>query len=90
LAQRAGERLALAQLFACRGTGKLLVNRPALDKLQALRDRPGKPLIVRPAYRSQEDNRAVGGATRSTHLDSSTFDIEMAHHDQVAFDGAAE
>ena len=25
--------------IACRGTGKLLVNEPALDKLQALRDR---------------------------------------------------
>ncbi|SFC91123.1 D-Ala-D-Ala carboxypeptidase family metallohydrolase [Tropicimonas isoalkanivorans] len=53
--------------IACRGTGKLLVNEPALDKLQALRDRLGKPLIVRPAYRSPEHNRAVGGATRSKH-----------------------
>ena len=35
--------------IACRGTGKLLVNQPALDKLQALRDRLGKPLIVRSA-----------------------------------------
>ncbi len=25
--------------IACRGTGKLLINEPALDKLQALRDR---------------------------------------------------
>lgn len=40
--------------IACRGTGKLLVNEPALDKLQALRDRLGKPLIVRSAYRSPE------------------------------------
>ena len=47
--------------IACRGTGKLLVNDPALDKLQALRDRLGKPLIVRSAYRSPEHNRAVGG-----------------------------
>lgn len=35
--------------IACRGTGKLLINEPALDKLQALRDRLGKPLIVRSA-----------------------------------------
>ena len=33
--------------IACRGTGKLLVNDTALDKLQALRDRLGKPLIFR-------------------------------------------
>ncbi|SDZ58386.1 hypothetical protein SAMN05444004_12522 [Jannaschia faecimaris] len=30
--------------IACRGTGKLLINEPALDKLQTLRDRLGKPL----------------------------------------------
>ena len=51
--------------IACRGTGKLLINEPALDRLQALRDRLGKPLIVRSAYRSPEHNRAVGGATVS-------------------------
>ena len=60
--------------IACRGTGKLLINEPALDKLQALRDRLGKPLIVRSAYRSPEHNRAVGGATRSKHLDGAAFD----------------
>ncbi len=43
--------------IACRGIGKLLINEPALDKLQALRDRLGKPLIVRSAYRSPEHIR---------------------------------
>ena len=38
--------------IACRGTGKLLINTDAMDKLQALRDRLGKPLIIRSAYRS--------------------------------------
>ncbi|MDP5306235.1 D-Ala-D-Ala carboxypeptidase family metallohydrolase [Paracoccus sp. 2205BS29-5] len=75
--------------IACRGTGKLLNNEPALDKLQALRDRLGKPLIVRSAYRSPEHNRAVGGATRSKHLDGAAFDIAMANHDPVAFEAAA-
>ena len=75
--------------IACRGTGKLLINEPALDKLQALRDRLGKPLIVRSAYRSPEHNRAVGGATRSKHLDGAAFDIAMANHDPVAFEAAA-
>ena len=63
--------------IACRGTGKLLVNEPALDKLQALRDRLGKPLIVRSAYRSPEHNRAVGGATRSKHMDGAAG-VEVA------------
>src|SRR6056297_2229085 len=75
--------------IACRGTGKLLINEPALDKLQALRDRLGKPLIVRSAYRSPEHNRSVGGATRSKHMDGAAFDIAMANHDPVAFEAAA-
>jgi hypothetical protein len=49
--------------IACRGTGKLLINAPALDKLQALRDLLDKPLIVRSAYRRCEHNRSVGGAS---------------------------
>jgi zinc D-Ala-D-Ala carboxypeptidase len=75
--------------IACRGTGKLLVNEPALDKLQALRDRLGKPLIVRSAYRSPEHNRAVGGATRSKHMDGAAFDVAMSNHDPEAFEAAA-
>ena len=75
--------------IACRGTGKLLINEAALDKLQALRDRLGKPLIVRSAYRSPEHNRVVGGATRSKHLDGAAFDITMANHDPVSFEAAA-
>ena len=66
-----------------------LINKLALDKLQALRDRLGKPLIVRSAYRSPEHNRAVGGAAYSKHLDSAAFDIAMANHDPVAFESVA-
>jgi len=75
--------------IACRGTGKLLNNEAALDKLQALRDRLDKPLIVRSAYRSLEHNRAVGGAKRSKHLIAAAFDIAMENHDPVAFEAAA-
>jgi hypothetical protein len=75
--------------IACRGTGKLLINAPALDKLQALRDRLAKPLIVRSAYRSPEHNRAVGGAKGSKHLEGAAFDIAMANHDPLAFEAAA-
>ncbi|MCG6559110.1 D-Ala-D-Ala carboxypeptidase family metallohydrolase [Ruegeria sp. 1NDH52C] len=75
--------------IACRGTGKLLINEPALDRLQALRDRLGKPLIVRSAYRSPEHNRAVGGASRSKHMDGAAYDIAMANHDPAVFEAAA-
>ena len=75
--------------IACRGSGSLRIHEEALDKLQALRDRLGKPLIVRSAYRSQAHNRAVGGAARSKHLDGTAFDIAMGNHDPVAFEAAA-
>jgi hypothetical protein len=34
-------------------------------------------------------NRAVGGATRSKHLDGAAFDIAMSNHDPEAFEGEA-
>ena len=75
--------------IACRGTGQLKLHPEAMDKLQALRDRLGKPLIIRSAYRSPDHNRAVGGAPRSKHMDGTAFDIAMAHHDPVAFEATA-
>jgi hypothetical protein len=75
--------------IACRGTGQLKLHPEAMDKLQALRDRLGKPLILRSAYRSPAHNRAVGGAKASKHMDGTAFDIAMANHDPVAFEAAA-
>ena len=75
--------------IACRGTGSIKINTEAMDKLQALRDRLGKPLIVRSAYRSPEHNRVVGGAPASKHMQGTAFDIAMANHDPVAFEAAA-
>lgn len=75
--------------IACRGTGQLKLHPEALDKLQALRDRLGKPLIVRSAYRSPDHNRAVGGAKASKHMEGTAFDIAMANHDPAAFEAAA-
>jgi zinc D-Ala-D-Ala carboxypeptidase len=74
---------------ACRGTGSIRIHPAALDKLQALRDRLGKPLIVRSGYRSPEHNRAVGGARASKHMEGTAFDIAMANHDPAAFEEAA-
>ena len=75
--------------IACRGTGQLKLHPAALDTLQALRERLGKPMIVRSAYRSPEHNRAVGGANASKHMDGTAFDIAMANHDPAAFEAAA-
>ena len=76
--------------IACRGTGQLKLHPDALDKLQALRDRLGKPLIIRSAYRSPEHNASLKGASpRSKHMDGTAFDIAMSNHDPVAFEAAA-
>lgn len=75
--------------LACRGTGQLVIDEPSLDKLQALRDLLGKPMIVQSAYRSPAHNKAVGGAKHSQHLYAKAFDISMANHDPAAFEEAA-
>jgi hypothetical protein len=75
--------------IACRGTGELKLHPEAMDKLQALRDRLNKPLIIRSAYRSPAHNEAVGGTKASKHMDGTAFDIAMTNHDPVAFEAAA-
>jgi len=75
--------------IACRGTGAIKINTDAMDKLQSLRNRLGKPLIVRSAYRSPRHNRAVGGAKASKHMDGIAFDIAMSNHNPAAFTEAA-
>jgi len=75
--------------IACRGTGAIKINTEAMDKLQSLRNRLGKPLIVRSGYRSPSHNRAVGGAPASKHILGTAFDIAMSNHDPVAFEAAA-
>jgi zinc D-Ala-D-Ala carboxypeptidase len=75
--------------IACKGTGSVLINEDALDKLQALRDRLGKPIILTSAYRSPAHNKAVGGAKKSKHMDGIAFDVRMDNHDPHKFEAAA-
>lgn len=77
------------QELACKGTGLLLLDWQAMDRLQALRNRLGRPLIITSAYRSPQHNRAVGGATRSLHMRGTAFDVRMENHDPAAFIAAA-
>ena len=75
--------------IACKGTGSIQINEDALDKLQALRDRLGKPLVLTSAYRSPEHNRKVGGAKNSLHMQGIAFDVRMDNHDPHEFEAAA-
>lgn len=69
------------QELACKGSGELLVNRDAMDRLQRLRKAMGHPLIVVSAYRSHRHNAAVGGAKNSMHLQGRAFDISTVNVD---------
>jgi zinc D-Ala-D-Ala carboxypeptidase len=75
--------------IACRGTGALLVDEEAMDRLQQLRTRLGKPIIVLSGYRSPAHNRRVGGAADSQHPKGRAFDVSMANHQPHAFEVAA-
>jgi hypothetical protein len=75
--------------IACRGTGALLVDEEAMDRLQQLRTRLGKPIIVLSAYRSPDHNRRIKGEPNSQHLKGRAFDIAMANHQPQAFEIAA-
>jgi len=76
--------------IACRGTGEIVVNTDALDKLQALRNKLGKPLIINSAYRSATHNKAIGGAKDSQHMKGIAFDVSMANHKPREFIRAAK
>lgn len=76
--------------IACRGTGKLLVDERAMDMLQELRTRLGKPIHVNSGYRSPEHNRAVKGAKASKHMEGIAFDCRMAGHDPQVFMATAK
>lgn len=75
--------------LACKGSGALLVNEDALDKLQALRNALGKPLLITSAYRSPEHNKRVGGAKDSYHMRGVAFDVRIDNQDPQEFETAA-
>jgi zinc D-Ala-D-Ala carboxypeptidase len=77
------------QEMACRGTGRLMIVPAAMDKLQALRDKLGKPMNINSAYRSPEHNKTVGGATQSKHMDGTAYDVSMSNHDPDTYIAAA-
>jgi hypothetical protein len=75
--------------MASKREGELMVDEDAMDKLQALRAKLGRPVIITSAYRSKAHNAAVGGAQESMHLRGKAFDIRMDNHDPGEFELAA-
>ena len=56
----------------------------AMDKLQELRDRWGKPIIINSGHRCTKHNADVGGASKSQHL-TIAFDCVCPREEQQAF-----
>jgi len=46
----------------CNHCGRLVIHAPSVVKLDELRERLGKPVILNSAYRCPEHDAAIGGA----------------------------
>lgn len=79
-----------AEEMACRHCGAIDVSARALDRLQALRDKIGRPFIINSAYRCPAHNKAVGGAKASRHMAGDAFDVSMSNHDPHRFKAEAD
>lgn len=63
--------------IASRGDGSIAIESEAMDCLQLLRNRWGKPIIINSAYRDPIHNARVGGAPMSTHKLGLAFDLRL-------------
>ncbi len=61
----------------------------ALDTLDMLRGKWGKPIVLNSAHRCAKHNASVGGAKNSRHL-KIAFDCRVAKQEQEAFIALAE
>lgn len=83
--------------FACKdGSNLVKVDKNLLNKLQSLRDRIKRPIIITSGYRTESHNRKVGGSKNSQHLYGKAVDIKVSgmspqtllkHAEAVGFTG---
>ena len=76
--------------FQCKGVNccgnAVILHKLLLDRLQAMRTEAGHPLVINSGYRCPAHNRAIGGASRSKHLEGMAADIRIpaiSHGDLV-------
>lgn len=64
--------------FQCRHCGQVKIDSKLVERLQALRQRLGAPVVITSAFRCVEHNRNVGGAPNSYHVQGLAVDIAVA------------
>lgn len=64
--------------FQSSDTGEVKIDSRLLDKLQQLREKIGKPVIVTSGYRTPAHNQRVGGHPNSYHMQGLAADIVVA------------
>ena len=67
--------------LACKGSGEYWHDQLALDRLQNMRNRVGKPLVINSGHRSAAHNARVGGVPNSQHR-KWAVDISTDGHDR--------
>ncbi|MEW5920995.1 MAG: D-Ala-D-Ala carboxypeptidase family metallohydrolase [Bacillota bacterium] len=55
----------------------MVLHRELLERLQALREALGRPVIINSGYRNREHNAAAGGSPDSYHLRGMAADIRV-------------
>lgn len=64
--------------FACKGgSQEVKVHAELVAKLQLLRDRVGKAIVINSGYRTPEHNKRVGGVVDSYHVKGMAVDISI-------------
>ncbi|NLJ34249.1 MAG: DUF882 domain-containing protein [Firmicutes bacterium] len=64
--------------FQCACCGQVKLHPYLVQRLQALRERLGRPVLINSGYRCKKHNAAVGGAPQSLHLEGMAADIRVA------------
>jgi len=73
----------------CKGSGTCKMDPQFMVKLDALRKKFGKPIIITSGYRSPEYNISIGGSKNSAHVQGKAADIAVSHADAYKIVGIA-